>query len=362
MDLAVTNIPHSNTMISYASRMIALLLLVFLCVFRVASQTQVPSPETGTNSPVIAQAQSLLRAGKYDAAIELLRSLPGSSSTDSTASHLLGVAYYQKGDYARAIEQLTTAIKQKHEDNPQYRQAVQMLGLSNYLLGHLKAAIPYLEQVGSWSPNNVEIAYVLGLSYIQTQSANKARDAFARMFNVQPTSASAYLINAQMMIRQQFEEFAEKELQKALELDPKLPQANFLLGELAIFRADINRGIELLQKEIAINPAFGMAYYRLGEAYTRQLKWDEAVAPLQKSIWLNPYFSGPYIVLGKVHLKKGDLTNSETVLRRALKIDPNNFSGHHLLAQVLQQANRPDEAKKEFELAERLRTSADANP
>jgi Tfp pilus assembly protein PilF len=43
-------------------------------------------------------------------------------------------------------------------------------------------------------------------------------------------------------------------------------------------------------------------------------------------------------------------------------MDPNNFSGHHLLAQVLQQANRSEEAKKEFELAERLRTSADANP
>ena len=115
----------------------------------------------------------------------------------------------------------------------------------------------------------------------------------------------------------------------------------------------------LLQKEIAINPAFGMAYYRLGEAYTRQLKWDEAIAPLQKSIWLNPYFSGPYLVLGKVHLKKGDLSNAETILRRALQMDPNNFSGHHLLAQVLQQANRLEEAKKEFEMADKLRTSAD---
>ena len=127
-----------------------------------------------------------------------------------------------------------------------------MLGLSQYLLGHLKEAIPYLEQVGSWSPNNVEIAYVLGLSYIQTQNSNKYSRAFARMFNIQPNSAPAYLINAQMMIRLRFEEFAEKELQKALELDPKLPQANFYLGELAIFRANIERGIELLQK-IAIN-------------------------------------------------------------------------------------------------------------
>jgi tetratricopeptide (TPR) repeat protein len=213
--------------------------------------------------------------------------------------------------------------------------------------------------VKSWAPENVEVAYVLGTCYIRTQNPDGAREAFARMFGVPPGSASAYLMNAQMMMRQQVEALAEKELHKALELDPKLPQAHFLLGEIAIYNANIELGIELLQKEIAINPAFAMAYYRLGEAYTRQLKWDDAMAPLQKSIWLNPFFSGPFIVLGKVYLKKGDLANAESILRRALRMDPNNFSGHHLLAQVLQQANRMDEAKKEFELADRLRTESE---
>ena len=104
-----------------------------------------------------------------------------------------------------------------------------------------------------------------------------------------------------------------------------------------------------------------MAYYTLGEAYSRQLKWDAAVGPLQKSIWLNPFFSGPYIVLGKVYLRKGEMANAESMLRRALKMDPNNFSGHHLLAQVLQHSNRAEEAKKEFELADKLRTSSEKN-
>jgi Tfp pilus assembly protein PilF len=40
-------------------------------------------------------------------------------------------------------------------------------------------------------------------------------------------------------------------------------------------------------------------------------------------------------------------------------MDPNNYSGHHLLAQVLQQAGRQDEAKKEFDIAEQLRSEAD---
>jgi tetratricopeptide (TPR) repeat protein len=317
------------------------------------------SPQT---LAAIQEAEQLLSVGKSDAAIKILTTISGGSGAEPAGSqinHLLGLAYYQKADYARAIDYLTSATKFETEGNKQYRQDVQMLGLSHYLLGHIKEAIPYLEQVKSWAPDNVEMAYTLGVSYIQTHDPDKAREAFGRMFSVSSGSASSYLINAQMMIRQQFEEFAEKELQKALEIDPKLPQANFLLGELAIYRADLERGIALLKKEIAINPGFAMAYYMLGEAYTRQLKWDEAVAPLQKSIWLNPFFSGPYIVLGKVYLKKGELANAESMLKRALTRDPNNFSGHHLLAQVLQQLNRAEEAKKEFELADRLRTSSE---
>ncbi|HYY57033.1 MAG TPA: tetratricopeptide repeat protein [Pyrinomonadaceae bacterium] len=314
------------------------------------------------NSSIVMQAQSLLDSGQIDSAIEMLSAASRFKPNDAQVKHLLGLAYYRKNDYQRAIENLSAVVGRTPESSRQYREQVQILGLSHYLLGHIREAIPYLEQLSQWSPASTEIAYALGISYIQTRNTDKSRETFARIFNIAPASASAYLVNAQMMVRQQFEELAVTELQKALELDPRLPQANFLLGEMAIYHSNIERGIELLQKEIALNPAYGMAYYRLGEAYTRQLKWDEAIGPLQKSIWLNPFFSGPYIVLGKVYLKKNDLPNAENMLRRAVQMDPNNFSGHHLLAQVLQQASRADEAKREFEIAERLRTSADKEP
>ncbi len=42
------------------------------------------------------------------------------------------------------------------------------------------------------------------------------------------------------------------------------------------------------------------------------------------------------------------------MLRRAVELDPNNNSAHYLLAQVLQQTGRAEEAKREFEAAERL--------
>jgi tetratricopeptide (TPR) repeat protein len=332
-------------------------LLMLLSISAVSAQDQ-GGPTSEATARLLQQAQKLLEEAKADEAIRILSSADNAASSEPEIAYLLGVAYNLKRDYVRAVEQLSTAVKRLPQKDAKYRNAIQILGLSHYVLGHPADAIPYLEQTSRLLPDSMEIAYALGSCYIQTRDRDKSRDVFARMFKVPGSSATAYLINAQMMMRQRFEILAEQELQKALALDPKLPQINFLLAEIAIYNAQIDRGIAFLQKEIEINPTFAMAFYWLGEAYTRKLSWDEAIGPLQKSIWLNPYFSGPYIVLGKVYLKKGDLQNAEGMLRRATQMDPNNFSAHHLLAQVLQRANRADEARKEFETAEKLRTTS----
>jgi len=81
---------------------------------------------------------------------------------------------------------------------------------------------------------------------------------------------------------------------------------------------------------------------------------DEAQAALQKSLWLNPYYSGPYILLGRLYLKKAQPATAEGMLRRAIQYDPNNRTAHYLLGQLLQQTGRPEEARKEFAIAESL--------
>jgi len=310
------------------------------------------------DNSAIAQIQTFLQAGKPDEALEQIAKLDDTAKKQPLVRHLTGLALYQKGNYQLAVEHLAASFSETPKGAAQRLQAAHLLGMSHYFLGHIPETLRFLAEIEGSSLDTPETQYLRGICQLQVQQIDQGRETFARMFSLPADSAASHLINAQMMIRQQLEEFAVPELEKALAVDPRLPQAHFLLGELAIYKSDIDRGIELLQKEIALNPGFAMAYYRLGEAYTRQLKWDEAVAPLQKSIWLNPFFSGPFIVLGKVYLKKGDLTNAESILKRALGMDVNNYSGHHLLAQVYQKAGRQEDARKEFQTAERLRSDS----
>ena len=337
--------------------------LIVLSVIFVNGQTGDKTPQgTTTADANILQAERLMKQGQTLEAVKLVQAAVDKNPNDTALNFWLGKTFYRQGKYQNAIERLALAVEKLNKTSFEYREAIRILGLSHYLLGHMADSIPYMEQIAAWSPDSQETTYALGISYIQTRQPAKSREIYARLFKVPVNSAAAYLLNAQMHVRQRFEETAEIELNQAIKLDPKLPQANFILGELAIYKAEINKGIEYLGKEIALNPANGMAYYRLGEALARQLKWDEAISPLQKSIWLNPFFSGPYIVLGKVYLKKQDLGTAENMLRRSTAIDPINFGAHYLLGQVLQQAGKVEEAKTELALAEKLRGSNEQEP
>jgi tetratricopeptide (TPR) repeat protein len=326
-------------------------------------QTQEPAPRKPTfTDEIISQADGLVKRGQVPEAITLILAAAQKAPNNADFNFWLGKSYYRQGKYQIAVERLMTIVERLEKGSQRYKDAVRMLGMSQYVLGHLTDAIPFLELIVQWSPESQETTYALGICYIQTRQPIKSRAVYARLFGVSTDSASAYLLNAQMLVRQRFEETAEAELNQALRLDAKLPQANFILGELAIYRAEIDKGIKFFEKEIELNPANGMAYYRLGESLTRQLQWDQAIAPLQKSIWLNPFFSGPYIVLGKVYFKMDDLGNAEAMLRRSTAIDPNNFGAHYLLAQVLQKAGRQEDAKAEFTAAEKLRGRDDKEP
>ncbi len=236
---------------------------------------------------------------------------------------------------------------------------MQLLGTAHYVLGHMTEAVPFLEQTLAWAPNSNEMLYALGMACIQTRQDDKGRSAFARMFRVAENSPAAHLFTAQMMVRVELNEQAEAELKQALTKNPKLPQANFLLGVIEIQKSRFEEAIALLEKEVEINPGNAMVFYRLGDAFTRQLKWDDAIPALQKSVWLNPFYSGPYILLGKSYLKKRDLANAEGMLKRAIQMDPNNKSAHYMLGQLYQQTARAEDARREFAIAEKLQGSND---
>ena len=227
-------------------------------------------------------------------------------------------------------------------------------GLRLFAQRRYEQAAPLMEKASAAAPDQPELARALGLCYLRLQNADGARGAFARLFGVTADSAKGHLLAAKMMMGEELETMAEPELRAVLKMEPDLPEAHFLLGEVFLYRGDIDSGMAELQKEISNNPAFAMAHYRLGDALTRKNEWQQAVPPLQRAIWLNPDFSSPYILLGKAYHRLGRLNFAEGMLKKALSMDPNNAGAHYLLATVYREMGKQEEARQEVQTFTRL--------
>jgi tetratricopeptide (TPR) repeat protein len=318
-----------------------------------AGPANTPNPSETQHSE-FSHARKLLDQGKYDEAITELQQLSTSSNPKGLA-HELGMAYYKKGDYFRAADSFKKALQQ----DPGNSESIQMLGISYYLAGKPADAIPYLERVQTWySRANVDASYILGQCYIQTKDYPHARQAFAKMFDLAPDSAGSHLLTARMLFRQEFEPVALEYAQKAIALDPKLPLAHQLLGEIHLFQSQIPEAIADFRAELLINPGHAETYYKLADAYSRIQKFDDAEKLLQRAIWLNPTATGPYVLMGKVLEKKGEPELALRALRHAAAMDPNNSITHHLLGQAYRDLGNTEEAERELKLAGQLEGAA----
>ena len=307
----------------------------------------------------LSEAASLVQAGRLDEGIAVLKALEAREPTLKGVAHQLGLAYYKKSDFVQAASYLKRALG----ENPNDKEAIQLLGLSNYLMGKPAEAIPLLEKIQGWYPSaNVDASYVLGMSYIQTKDYSQAQKAFATMYSVHADSAASHLFLARMLLRQEFDPVAEEHAQKAVALDPKLPLAHFLLGELYIYKSKVPEAIAEFEKELQINPAHAATYYKLADAYSHLMKFEEAQRLLQRSIWLDSTASGPYVLMGKVLLNKGESELAVRMLQRALQMDPNNFMGHHLLGQAYRKLGKTEEAERELKRAQELQELAKPKP
>jgi tetratricopeptide (TPR) repeat protein len=308
---------------------------------------------------VFDEARRLSQQGKYDEAIGALHQLESMRPGMKGLSHELGAAYYKKGDFVNAI----ASLKKAREENPGDAEAEQLLGLSYYLSQRPAEAIPELEKVQRWYASaNVDAAYILGICYIQTKDYPNARKAFAKMFDVPADSAASYLFTARMLLRQDFGPVAEEYAHKAVALDPKLPLAHQLLGEVYLYHSQIEEAITEFRKELEINPGDAAAYYKLADGYSREQKYEEAERLLQRSIWLDSTSTGPYILLGKVLQKKGETELAVRALQRALAMDPNNPIPHHLLGQAYRDLGRNEEADQELKVAGQLEQGKNSKP
>jgi len=318
--------------------------------------SEVKPPATPTT---VEAAHEMLVHGQEQEAIDALQALAAAQPPASGAKRELGIAYYRMGKLTDADRSFAGALT----DDPKDAESDQMRGLTQFRLGRLSAAIPFLKRtrlLGQTS--DVDVNYVFGRCYLESHRYDEARAPFAAQYGLDPESGAAYLLNAQMLLRDELADVAEGNALKALKRTPGIALAHFPLGKIYMAKGDFAHALEQFEEELAINPAYPPLYQFLGDLYTRMNQKHKAQHALTEALSLDQSSTGPFILMGKLFLQDSDPQTAASYLEHAEQMDPSNFIIHNLLGQAYRQMGKKDDAKREFNAVSKMHTAGNEAP
>jgi tetratricopeptide (TPR) repeat protein len=307
-------------------------------------------------------ANIAIEEGKYTDAVEIFNeSLKYNNSASNRIN--LAIAYLRQNLFDKALFEAQTALT----IDPNHIGGHYILGNIYYTQENYEAALPALELVFEKAPD-FEIARALGLTYLNLKQPEKARLHFEKVKNsAGKPNAELHVLFAKFYERTNFPDDAERELRRALEIEPDKPKINFYLGYLLLQNGGSSRLAEAgsaFEKELKLNPNDFYSLFFSGVVASSQNNHQKAIPVLQRATEINPRSGEAYLFLGQSQLDLGDLENAEKNLRTAVALEANGGKNtqarrtHFMLGRLLLKTGRKEEAKKELEIAGKLQQAS----
>jgi tetratricopeptide (TPR) repeat protein len=339
---------------SYRSPLMAIAFL--FSTLAAPGQTSQPNLLDQTPSMSLAEAQNAFQHGQETLAIAALQQLAATHPPVPGANRALGSAYYRMGKLEEAEKSFAAAMA----EDPKDAESEQMRGLTLYRLNRRAQAVPYLEHAREWThAANVDVNYVLGRCYIDAKRFDDARAAFAAQYGLGAESGPAYVVLAQMLLREELPQLAEEDAKEALRLSPNLALAHFILGKIYLAAGDISHALQEFEEERKINPTYAPLYQFLGDLYTRTGQFQQAQHALTEALSLDQTSTEPFILMGKLFLHDSDPQTAASYLEHAEQMDASNFTTHYLLGKAYQQMGRKEDAKREMKIVSNIHSAED---
>lgn len=150
---------------------------------------------------------------------------------------------------------------------------------------------------------------------------------------------------------------AGKWLSRAVEMDPRDPEIWYGLGRLRYSEQKYSEAADCFERALVLAPKSVKAENNLGLAYEGLNRTDDAVMAYRQAIlWQNAgppkeISEQPLLNLAIVLLHRGDLTEAQTLLTRAVAIAPQDARIHEQQGQLYMQQGNFTEAEKSLEAA-----------
>jgi tetratricopeptide (TPR) repeat protein len=238
--------------------------------------------ENAQNLSILAMA--LDWAGQYDEAIKTALQAVDNDPVSAEAHAITAEIYMDKNNWARALDEIETAVKL----NPDSAVVQRNLGYVLDNQGRHKEALAAFVRAAVIAPK-------LGLIYT--------------------TAGNGYLALGDY-------DNAIIQYEKTVEATPDSPVGYDALGHASALAGDPDRGLSMLKKAIEIDPEYGPAYAHLGRLYYTQLNYESAIENFLKAFDLGVNNEEYFYELGLAYAYLDDCPSAVKWLEKALEVNP----------------------------------------
>lgn len=219
---------------------------------------------------------------------------------------------------------------------------------------------PSLYEAVERNPADPQAHRALAVALSKAGRTDEALDHFEKVVALEPDTARLIELGAAYAMASRPSDAATA-FERALESSPGHPIALHHLGKLAGARGDTEEAMSLYRQALESDPDYLIAQFDLAETLQKVGRLEDAYRGYEKVVNLEPasphelrVFDGALLQLASLDLQMGATERAEVFLRVLIESVPDHPSAHFLLGQALTRLGRTEEARKEFELHERL--------
>ncbi|MCI0660036.1 MAG: tetratricopeptide repeat protein [Acidobacteria bacterium] len=297
-----------------------------------------------------------IKQGKLAAAIPYLEKAQQINPTHYTNSHDLALAYFQAEKFAHARAQIQNILKWKET-----AELHSLLGDVEAKAGNLVAAAEEFQRAARMDESEQNLLD-LGNSLIKINAFDAAIQIFSYSLGKYPGSAKLRVgMGITRYSRGEYSD-AVKLLCEAADLDPADPRPYLFLGEMYGVSPEMaNEITRRMTQFVKHHPENAMAhYYYAVNLWKGQRDAGRAVdlnrieTMLRRAIALDPKLSAAHFELGVLYSEQEKYGDAINALRRTVSLQFDHAKAHYRLAQLYQRTGQKSLAARELEIHKKL--------
>jgi tetratricopeptide (TPR) repeat protein len=225
--------------------------------------------------------------------------------------------------------------------------------------GNPQGALALLQQADLRASNSSDIHTLKGVIFAMVARPIESSAEFNQAIALRPNFAPIYFSAGLAAANFDNLSRASELLSRALRLDPALPGLRYnyalvLARAMQYTESEEQADIELASKSPEPETPIELWKLKARDAYY-QKKWQDTIDSYNKVLELQPDWAESYAAIGEAFFFLNRSQQSESAIRKALALDPEDGASHEILAKLSQDDGKEDEAIAEFEAAIRLR-------